>query len=825
MGRRKITVNKLARDEKGYALILVLILLLLGSLLIPPLLGYMATGLKTGLVYEKKTNELYSADAGIEEGLWRIKSDYWGGELQHRDLDYDMKYDFNTTWSYLTESLNGGAANVSIQNIWVPTSANLSSLGITPAQAKTMVESEKLKVTGTSGAIPGEPYHIKVDFTPASGDNLTVKSIGIWLPQGFTYSQGSSNLEALSLLDDCHPDSVNITAVPGGQSIVWSYNPPDYPLFAFFPDVASGNSTLTSTITFHYSPPANNPNQLPVAIAWVTTEMHNSYGNPKFPQNSPANVPIAWDTDTRIYKITSSTGNTSIEAYSSKCELRKMGDAIAGDYVAIGNSLLADDDGDHIREHWHTPSDYTLTTVPADGDVMAAYLYWSGWRRESTKTKPFLDDCSNFNCWNKAVTSRWYIDSSGCFRGQYVSGGDRYLTMKYSQNLSPYASASTNISWYQWRGNTALGSGEALYFYFSADGGNTWSDNYTAFSSGNLTKYPPTKTLYSHPIPSTYLTDNFRVKFYLDGFNSGTPSYYCYLDDITISSNISAMAPDTSVMFKIRDPQVGDQQVYFDANGDPQVDTGGTKEIAAGRSYVMANTMQGNPEGFSYACVRDVTKLVKKYSPVEPGKLNHTGNTKYTVDAVSADTYFGANFAFAGWSLIIIYTSPGTAGHYLYLRDDNFAFNPGTGGSLDFDITNFVIPEPIKDKYGSVIETVAARLTCFVVEGDLWLSGDSVEITGQQSGKSKKLSNPASPEDNVWNGKSYPGTFNEGVDIDTFEVLWSDKSNGIPILTPKDTNLHVDMYSSNDAYNLVYIILSIRSVTTTSGAINYLISG
>jgi len=68
----KIALNKLATDEKGQALILAVILLLVGSLIIVPLLGFMSTGLIAGQVFEKKMGGLYAADAGIEDALWKI---------------------------------------------------------------------------------------------------------------------------------------------------------------------------------------------------------------------------------------------------------------------------------------------------------------------------------------------------------------------------------------------------------------------------------------------------------------------------------------------------------------------------------------------------------------------------------------------------------------------------------------------------------------------------------------------------------------------------------------------------------------------------------
>jgi hypothetical protein len=70
----KITGKSLIRDEKGQTLILALILLIVGGLIIAPLLAYMNTGLLAGGVYERKAAELYAADAGVEDAVWKIQS-------------------------------------------------------------------------------------------------------------------------------------------------------------------------------------------------------------------------------------------------------------------------------------------------------------------------------------------------------------------------------------------------------------------------------------------------------------------------------------------------------------------------------------------------------------------------------------------------------------------------------------------------------------------------------------------------------------------------------------------------------------------------------
>ena len=261
------------------------------------------------------------------------------------------------------------------------------------------------------------------------------------------------------------------------------------------------------------------------------------------------------------------------------------------------------------------------------------------------------------------------------------------------------------------------------------------------------------------------------------------PGKYCYLDNISII----VRPPDNSVVFKIND-----QQVSLDAGGNPQ--TGG--EVTASVSSVLVNTT-----GYSYACRRDVTELVKKY-PVVPGEQHHTGNTKYTVGAVQANT--GNEISYAGWSLIIVYSSPETAGHYLYLRDV-FAYNAGNvdadfdgDGQPGGDISGFVIPEPIRDRYGVITETNAAKMTCFVGEGDWCYSGDFIALNAPDSylthpvdipntyklwdgitlappgtgGGDPNLPNNASEPDNVWNSKSI-GMSNDGVDIDTFQITWA----------------------------------------------------
>ncbi len=180
-------------------------------------------------------------------------------------------------------------------------------------------------------------------------------------------------------------------------------------------------------------------------------------------------------------------------------------------------------------------------------------------------------------------------------------------------------------------------------------------------------------------------------------------------------------------------------------------------------------------------------------------------------------------YAYAGWSLIIIYSTPETnIKHQLYLYDivnPNFEFKeawaPGGIPNPDFDgdgspggrISGFIVPQPIAG------ETNAAKMTCFVGEGDQDITGDYFRVNGTS------LSDGTSPynTNNVWNSKSV-GLAVPGVDIDTFYVSWSSQ-----ILRPGDTWAQVDLPTGNDGFTLVYIILSFRSTVTTGSTISYLI--
>ncbi|MDY6835324.1 MAG: DUF3344 domain-containing protein [Chloroflexota bacterium] len=211
----------------------------------------------------------------------------------------------------------------------------------------------------------------------------------------------------------------------------------------------------------------------------------------------------------------------------------------------------------------------------------------------------------------------------------------------------------------------------------------------------------------------------------------------------------------------------------------------GTPEITnvTASRYIVADNVE-NPGSYSYSCFADVTELVSDIGDGGDGDI-------YTITLGGVDGLTNDSWSYAGWSLIIIYSSPSEKAHQLYLYDD-FLYS-GEYQEHMLSIEGFQAPDG---------EESTGRLTCFVGEGDERWTNDYIELNGV------KLEDATNPRTNVWNGQSsgLGGGFIDGVDIDTFNV--SDQIN------PGDTSATMKLGTANDSWNLVYTILSFRSDVT-----------
>jgi hypothetical protein len=431
---------KSAADEKGMVLVLSMIFMLLGFLVIIPLLSFMATGAKTSMVYDDKANSLYTADAGIEDGTYRVKYNH----LSNLSPAYNT-YDFNRVWQYkfsdTLRTLNQKDVTVTIQNLWV---ANITKPQITDNPSPiSIIAAEKLVVTG-SADIVAKTYTIKISYTKDVNDPLLkINMIGVWLPPGFAYdSSRKGTLDTTVSKTYYSTPVVNTNYYGGSQEIHWNFT--NYPFAGDgshdpLPGVVSGDSPMTASITLPFTPqtPAQTPplpKDRPSAIGWVQT-------------SGVSDIPYSWNADVRAFKITSQCGDTSVESYIVKNELRDLGSTISGDYYATGNTLMRDahSDSGHIRDTWVNATDHsssvTVSAIPSTGDVAAAYLYWTAWERDN-----FLDLCANLNNWHTGSSNVWAVSSSE-FRGQYASGKARNIYLNNALDIS--SSTSAYVAWDQ----------------------------------------------------------------------------------------------------------------------------------------------------------------------------------------------------------------------------------------------------------------------------------------------------------------------------------------------------------------------------------------
>jgi len=160
------------RDERGQALLMALVLMLLGGLIVTPLLSHMATGLKTGKeVYEKRMNELYAADAGVEDAIWQLK---YGG------LTVPPGGTVNLTQS----SINGKTVNVAIEDKGQLV-YKITSIASSNSSSNTTLEVyiKEFDFSGLLNNAVTSPYDVtlkpNMDITgkfslPDSGDTFTI---------------------------------------------------------------------------------------------------------------------------------------------------------------------------------------------------------------------------------------------------------------------------------------------------------------------------------------------------------------------------------------------------------------------------------------------------------------------------------------------------------------------------------------------------------------------------------------------------------------------------------------------------------------------------
>jgi hypothetical protein len=852
----------------------VLLLLALGALMLPPLLGVMTTGLKAGQMHEFRLRTFYAADAGVEDALWYIKNNeldtlFWGYDPEYDPYAYsDYLHDPPYEWQYsLVGGVNDNNVDVTIENVWIPRDVGAPSL----AEAGQIINDAKLVITGS--VTDALEYQIRIvynyqDIEAPGWDQLEVDTIGIWLPPGFSYVAGSSNLEDDDELDPPYYCVPGVEPYRSGQAVAWDFG--DGALFTDFPGVDLLGYPLIAEITFNFAPMSGGSPD--AAVSWIMTD--------EMPE-----VAYSWDADTKVYGISSvatdpaSGTQIAVEARTAKTEVRKLKSAIPGDYFATGNSLMTSTGStDKYRNRLYKETSATISTddtgingIPALGMPEAAFLYWTGWvdwhgyDPFGAGTEVFYDDCSDLYspASNWDYGSDWHESGSyTAFYAHHESGGGSILTLKESLDLSEYSGQTVSLWWRSWNYRSGYQDySDCFQYSFSGNGGSAWSDWEDKFCDDIGTS----PVSYAEEIPEDYLTDSFKVRFRIVDY--GGSNEYVYIDNVSITALDSAAGtleypenPSVENLTALIEETARTNKVIFGSTEtNVEIITADQWEIEPGTDVPGQHTYEGT---WSYCCFYDATELIRQWIADEDVGNNASGT--YTVGHVLApneadpDYSFSLyvpggpseqtgyplgtpapgsssppseerhNFCHAGWSLIIIYTSPETYGHQLYLYDiqnPGFDFTEAWHSNPDFDgdgedggeVSGFIVPEPVEG------EVNAAKLTVFVGEGDSTITPEYMVVNDVE------LSNVESPYHNVWNSRS-PGLTVSGVDIDTFYIEWDDG-----ILEPGYTSAQVDMPTgaryppytggSSDGFNIVYIILSFRSGVTTGGTISFSIIG
>jgi Tfp pilus assembly protein PilX len=474
-------VDSVIRRQGGFALLSVLILMLVGSLIIAPMLNFMGTGITTTSLYRDKSQELYAADAGIEDARWQVKYDKVKTFGSPQFASSYSPYNFTDNWSYNLAPVNGKAVNVTIGNVWTPTPENQYDKN----QAAAIINANKLVVTGSSN-VGTSTYSIKLTFNPAAGEsatNLRVTALGIWLPPGFTYVNGSSNLKDSS--NNPLYSSESAAAYHSNVAVIWTFSSLS---FDSLPGYLS--QSMTATVTFRYTP-ATVGRSLD-ALSWIkTTGMY-------------PNTQYSFDGDIRVFKLTSlardaaTTKGTVVESYVTKNELRTLDAAINGDYYATGTSLMVGTFPNYNhRDTLLATSSKDVNSgnsgIPTGANVEMAYLYWSGWVRDAANGI-FWDNCGNLgsadpNYTKFNPTGSWAIDTSTSHDNAYFErfkgqGNNASLTLKSGiVDLSGVPAGQASIHWDQSAAASDLFSDPASSSNFGLlwTNGGDWGYNSNAY--------------------------------------------------------------------------------------------------------------------------------------------------------------------------------------------------------------------------------------------------------------------------------------------------------------------------------------------------------
>jgi hypothetical protein len=844
-----IRVIKMIRKypEKGQALIIVLVMLLLASVIIVATLGLIGVSRKTNNVYNNNTTSFYAAEAGIQDAVWVLQYQP-SSDLQTTlspNGTYNM-YDFDSTWYYpLTSQINTYSVSPTIKNTFVPCDATGKPF-IPPDSltANAIINNQNLTVTGhietiwsiNDGINNAGSYEVDI-FYNTPNDPLNITSIGVWLPQGFNYSVQTSTLEGL------YSGSENLVKCAGNQAVIWSFNSKTWQ------NLLSSLGQTGNTLKFHFSYTSTSSDKIPQGLAWITNTPNQDFA-----------YPYAWDGSIAVYDITSiavdSAGNpkTKLEAYFSQAQGRALGHAVQGDYVSIGNSLITlgttPPGGDSTSRYNYLAggSSSAVSSIPLDANIQGAYLYWSGWLQSSSETiGTSYGGYLNFQINGNQV----YFDAGG--------------NPKRGASPITYSKKQTYIV------NNNSGKGDYDYSCYK---------DVTALVQFELKQEKPTAAVY--PGNATY---------------SVVPLSTCKLGDAASSQNgdNEAAYAGWSLIIVYSSPATLGHQLYLydtftwaDGNGggsgngsdiDPTHNTSGPGGVISG--FYVPNTQNQvgvinlTNGGSGYTSVPKVTIAggggsgAKASATIVNGQVvginltnggaGYTSNPTVTISggggsgatatattddvAAKLTVFVGeGDECYAGDFIALNYTSGSVTNITVSNGGSGYTSTPtvtisgggGTGAtatatrsSSSRRVTSITVTNGGTGYTSAPTVTISGgggtgATATATIGNNPWAcpDGNPAKLwdgkTLGPSVNSPHLPNTAAQPDNVWNGDPQPGSnAADGVDIKTFNIPWSSG-----LLQPGDTSARIDLPTQTDGWALIYMIFSFRS-SISSTSISY----
>lgn len=220
----KETIKEMIQSEGGYALPIVLILLLMGSLFVTPLLGFIGQGILTGKHYENKMYEFYSADAGVEDGIHKVENDYASLLVLNDDESYSYT---------LPETVNGLSTNVTITNVALIRGVVEGYNKSAPHEG--WVDLATPVIVEVTADYVEYSVHVSANYTGMG--NRRVEEMGVYFTDEPINTQVDDPFDVqfngTFTLAELEPSSPTYESLTGGFAYVWDWKKNREPTFDF----------------------------------------------------------------------------------------------------------------------------------------------------------------------------------------------------------------------------------------------------------------------------------------------------------------------------------------------------------------------------------------------------------------------------------------------------------------------------------------------------------------------------------------------------------------------------------------------------------------